>query len=75
MRETQILALVAFLSDLANAANQKGWCFDRNGLASDYSEITGTQSWPKAYKFTLQTLDTCWLEATQSSYITWRINE
>ena len=46
-----------------------------NGLASEFKEIKGTNNWPVAYTFSLQTGDTCELQAKQSSYITWRFNE
>ena len=66
---------MAVTASVAQAKDQLGWCFDRNGLASDFTETKGTKNWPTSFEFKLQTQDTCWLEAKQSSYVTWRSNE
>ena len=71
----KILLALAAVSGSAEARGQLGWCFDVNGLASEFKEIKGTNNWPEAYTFSLQTGDTCWVQAKQSSYITWRFNE
>ena len=68
-------SVIAVITAVTSAEQQLGWCFDRNGLASDFKEIEGTKNWPTAFEFNLQTLDTCWVESKQSSYISWEWNE